>query len=111
MSTARTDRLLVALRVVPEKWDHRNGARARHCGRVGLSGAALFTVFEKGCWFFLPCGTRRARRKGRSESASGKGKIEDQKTRTLEHHKGAPPEVQNQLQAGPTANEDRKEKI
>ena len=24
-------------------------------------------------------------------SASGKGRIEDRKTRTLEHHKGAPP--------------------
>jgi hypothetical protein len=62
MSTARTDRFLVALRVVPEKWDHRNGARARHCGRVGLSGAALFTVFVKGAGFSSLRNTPRAKK-------------------------------------------------
>jgi hypothetical protein len=62
MSTARTDRLLVALRVVPEKWDHRNRARARHCGRVGLSGAAPFTVFVKGAGFSCLWITPRAKK-------------------------------------------------
>jgi len=32
--------------------------------------------------------------------ASGKGRIEDQKTRTLEHHKDATPKVQNRSKAG-----------
>jgi hypothetical protein len=42
--------------------------------------------------FFLPFGTRRVRRKDRPESASGNGRVEDQKTCTLEHNKGAPPQ-------------------
>jgi hypothetical protein len=49
---------------------------------------------------FLPSGTRRARRKDRSESANGKGRIEDQKTRTFENHKGAAPKVQDHSKAG-----------
>jgi hypothetical protein len=40
---------------------------------------------------FLPCGTPRARRKDRSESASGKGRIEDQKIHILEDRKDAQP--------------------
>jgi hypothetical protein len=43
------------------------------------------------------------RAKNRTESASETGKIEDQKTRTLEHHKGAPPEVQDRSKAGAPA--------
>ena len=33
-------------------------------------------------------------------SASGKGRIEDQKTRALVHRKDAPPKVQNRSKAG-----------
>jgi hypothetical protein len=54
---------------------------ARLWGWVEFSGAALSP--RRGCGFFLPCGTPRARRKDRSESASGKGRIEDRKIRIL----------------------------
>jgi hypothetical protein len=47
----------------------------------------------------MPC----ARIKDRSASASGKGGIEDQKTRTLEHHKGAAPKIQKRLNPGAPA--------
>jgi catechol 2,3-dioxygenase-like lactoylglutathione lyase family enzyme len=60
---------------------------------------------------FPSCGTRRARRKDRSQSANGKAIIEDQKAHTLEHNKGAPPELQNHSNVGPPANKDRKENM
>jgi hypothetical protein len=67
-------------------------------GLVEFSGAALFTVFVKGAGFPSVRNTPRVkRRKDRSESAKGKGEIGDQKTRTLEHHKGAPPECSKSL--------------
>src|SRR4029077_6368536 len=43
---------------------------------------------------------KRARIKGRSESIRRKGRIEDQKTRILEHHKNAPPKVQVRSKVG-----------
>ena len=46
------------------------------------------------------CKTQATREdKDRSESPSGKGRIEDQKTGTLEQRKGALPKVQNPLKA------------
>jgi hypothetical protein len=61
-----------------------------------MPGAALFTSFVKGAGF-LPCGTHRPPGKDRSESVTGEGRIEGQKTRTLEHRKGAPPENSKSL--------------
>ena len=47
--------------------------------------------FCEGCGFFFACGTRRSRREDESEPPSGKERIVDQETRTLEHGKRAPP--------------------
>src|SRR4029077_14035335 len=45
----------------------------------------------EGCGFFFACGTRRTRREDEWEPPSGKERIVDQKTCTLEHGKRTPP--------------------
>jgi hypothetical protein len=47
--------------------------------------------------------TARQKKDG-SESASGKGRVEDQKIRTLEHHKGARTENSKSPKTWPPAN-------
>jgi len=72
------------------------------CAVFAIVTAATDCLLEvagdfKGAQARVPVLLKRARTKDGAESTRGKGGIEDQKTRTLEHHKGAPPENSNSL--------------
>jgi hypothetical protein len=77
----------------------RFGRVGQVLGWVELSGAALFAVFVKGAGFSSMRNSQRAK-KERSGIGRWEKRIEDKKTRTLEHHKGAAPKVQNRSKAG-----------
>jgi hypothetical protein len=70
-------------------------------GEGRILGSRTLHGFCEGCGFFFLAKHAAREDKDRSESASGKGRIEDQETRTLEHHKGAAPKVQKRSKAGP----------
>jgi hypothetical protein len=78
------------------------------CAIFAIVTAATNCLLEvagdfKGAHANVPVLLKRARIKCRSESARGKGAIEDQKTRILEHRQGAPPENSKSIKGLATA--------
>ena len=63
----------------------------------------------EGCGFFFACGTRRSPSEDESERPSGKERIVDQKTRTLEHGKRAPPLSSKPLRDWATFRKQRRD--